>query len=252
MEPSKIEKVLDWTSRNTVLQAFLQSTSIAGAIADNFLLAKRDELQRNRIREFIAELDRQGCDITREQLERADFCHFTLVTIAAAARANRTEKVHMFARLLSNYDRVISGSIQDDYEEMLRVLDDMSVREYHLLVILRNYERMFAQEMNDLHHGHVPGGPRRWAGGHWHEFVWKDMKRLGVPEEEVAGVLVRLRRTGFYETMQGQEPSGNFEGRTTPLFDRFVKVVERHEHEHPTPPRTEAKEDTRGRFHHSV
>jgi hypothetical protein len=238
-----MRKALDVYRRNSVRRALIQAVPIAGAAADNFLLLKHDEMQRERISEFIAELDRQECDITHEKLERVDFCHATLVTVVAAARANRTEKVHLFARLLSNYDRLVSGSIEDDYEEMLRILDDISLREYHLLVILRNYEKMFVQEMEQMHPNGIPGGPRRWAGGHWDDFAWKDMKRLGVPEVEIAGVLVRLRRTGLYETMQGQESSSNFHGRTTPLFDHFQRAVERLEREHPVPPRSEMKDD---------
>ena len=40
----------------------------------------------------------------------------------------------MFARMLANYDRIVAMGTEDDYEEMLRVLDDMSVREYQILL----------------------------------------------------------------------------------------------------------------------
>jgi len=138
-----------------------------------------------------------------------DFCHATLITVAAAARAGRTEKVHLFARLLSNYDRFVSGSIEDDYEEMLRVLDDMSLREYHILLLLRGYEMQFAQEIAEAQRQQgIPVNVRRWAGGHWEDFVYR-LPQLGVPEDEIPSMLVRLRRTGLYDTMQSRESDNN-------------------------------------------
>jgi len=39
MEAGKAEKSLGWYSQNKVLRGFIQSTSVVGAIADNYLLA---------------------------------------------------------------------------------------------------------------------------------------------------------------------------------------------------------------------
>jgi len=47
MEPGNIETALGGYERNAALRAFVQGVPYVGTAADNFLLLKRDELQRN-------------------------------------------------------------------------------------------------------------------------------------------------------------------------------------------------------------
>jgi hypothetical protein len=139
----------------------------------------------------------------------------------------------MFARMLANYDRIVAMGTEDDYEEMLRVLDDMSVREFQLLLLLRDFEeRAKKDQLADADTTDAEGAMLQQASNFWEDFR-AAVVRTGVPMDEVRGMLARLRRTGMYETFAGRAGNDGEKSHTTALLDCLLVAVARHEDRHP-------------------
>jgi hypothetical protein len=240
---SSEERYLERYAGTPVVRAIAQAVAVpvgpvplpVGVFVDNFLLRRRDQLAQRRMREFLAELSRQSTTITPDRLEQEDgLVHAIIVTVQAVTRARRTEKIHMFARMLANYDRIVAMGTEDDYEEMLRLLDDLSVREYQILLLLRNFEERAKEEpLAEADATDPEDAMYLRASEFWEDFRIA-VERTGVPQHEIRGVLARLRRTGMYDSFVVERYGVDGEkSRTTPLFDRFLAAVERHEVQHP-------------------
>jgi len=209
------EKALAVYSNNNVLRGLIQSIGGPGAVVDNFLVQRRDRLHQQRFRTFIEKLDRVECNITHEQLNDDEFCHAVIVTLSAVGRTEREEKIHLFALMLSNYKRVVMSNDKDAYEEFLRVLDDMSYREFQILLILHDLEKA------EVGRRAYPAEPFNF----WPEFLACAMK-MGVPQNELLGFLNRLTRTGCLHVLGDAHPNGAQRcGYTTPTFQRLVEAV---------------------------
>ena len=178
-------------------------------------MQQRDRLHQQRLRTFIEKLDRVECDITREQLNDDEFCHAVIVILSAVGRTDREEKIHLFAVMLSNYKRVVLSNDKDTYEELLRVLDDMSYREFQILLILCELEKA---EVGRRTH---PAEPFNF----WPEFL-SSATKIGVSQDEMLGFLNRLTRTGCFHVLGDAHPTGaQRSGYTTPTFRRLVEAV---------------------------
>lgn len=136
------------------------------------------------------------------------------------------EKVRLFARMLAYYDHININSDDDDYEQMLRILDDMTLREYQVLLILRALENRHPP-LSDSEN------PAQHTTRFWNAFVHR-VSQKGIAEEKQLGFFARLGRTGFYESYAGRFwDTGRGEGQTTAAFSRFLVAVSRHQKEHP-------------------
>jgi len=233
-EESNVEKALSKYESKPLVRAVVQTFTVPagpiplpiGALVDNLLTGSRNRLRDRNLGVFIEELGKQSTTITPELLERDGFVHAIVVTIDAAARASRTEKVQLFARMLAYYGYINVNSNDDNYEQMLRILDDMTLREYQVLLILRALEDRHPLLSDDE-------TPAQRTARFWDDFVHR-IGQKGIAEEELLGFFARLSRTGFYESYSGQFwDTGRGEGQTTAAFDRFLAAVNRHQKEHP-------------------
>jgi len=112
----------------------------------------------------------------------------------------------------------------DDYEEWLQVLDDLSYREFQILVVLHRYEVMAGiVEDENKNQGHV-------IQGYWSDFVRTVSAEVGVPENAVKGIMERLTRTGLY--WAGVPTGGAVAvpelsiGYLTPNFNKFLEALD--------------------------
>lgn len=238
-----IESGLEAYGKNSALRTLVQTVLPGvGIYIDNTLINRRDELQRRRVKTLIDELDRQECDITSDQLNDDEFCHAVIVTVAAAARTSREEKIHKFANLLVNYQRIVTDNNVERYEELLRILDDMSLREYHLLLLLYgtldDANRQLRESQGTGHSDVVLRPVRReylhafgGAPPYWGEFMERADEK-GYVYDQIPDMFERIARTGLY--LAATPAIGEYWsfGTLSNDFYRFVEAVERHAKEH--------------------
>lgn len=210
---SKGEKALG-VAGHPLSRAVIAEVPVLGSILNDVMVGTRSRLADDRFKTFIDELKKTGKVPTPEQLHDNEFAHAVLETTRAAVNAHREEKIRRFARLLSNYDRIVLGSTIDDYEELLGILNELTDKEFQILLFLRK------NEDDDLPN-------RKYTGGfpyhYWPHFE-ADAAGKGVPKNEMQGYLQRLARSGCV-FMVGN-PQSPIIARTTPTFRRLVDLVE--------------------------
>lgn len=238
-EASLTERGLEKYQKNAPLRALVQAVLPGvGTFIDTTLINKRDELQRKRAKTFIDELDRQGHDITSEALNDDEYAHAVIVTVTAATHAARTEKIHKFANLLMNYRRIVIDNNVERYEELLRILDDLSMREYHLLLLLHGTLQDSAQHLKDMQEdGHSDIDIRTvrreylsafgGAPPFWGEFLERADEK-GYPYGQVPDMLARIARTGMYQAATPAIGDYWSHGTLTNDFYRFLEAIEQH------------------------
>jgi len=123
----------------------------------------------------------------------------------------------MFARLLKASLGEMGPREVDEYEELLKILDDLSFRELEALTIMDSFSnspRMSGQ--NDL----------QWTDTFWKEFEDRIVSDLGVPRDEVSDFMNRISRTACYEMFTGgyHDYTGG-KGKLTPTYRRLKRFI---------------------------
>lgn len=202
-------------TKNPIVRSLMQLLPITSAI-DAFLATKIENIKRDRLWTFFEELDKGELELTEELIETEDFLHAFFATVNAAFNTRRREKIKMFARLLKSYGE--SELVCDEYEDYLRILDDLSIREIRLLCLLADYEQ------NENH------GPEliKSIDTHrfWQDFLEKAHQQLDIEKDEIECILASLSRTGCFRVF-GLTYSDQleFSGRLTRTFYKLKELV---------------------------
>ena len=124
----------------------------------------------------------------------------------------------MFARLLKNSLTEEDISNIDEYEDFLKVLDELSYRELLALRILDKYSSTTRSEaQKDL----------TWTNQFWDKFEEDITNELKIPKDQIASFMDKIVRTGCYEMFTGSyyDYTGG-KGKLTPMYQRLKKFIE--------------------------
>lgn len=200
------------------VQALLQLVPGWGA-ADTLLQKRADEIKLDRMHAFFKELANGQHELTEELISTEDFLHCFFSTMKAAMNTRHRDKIRMMARLLKSSVSPSINSNTDEYEELLKVLDALSLREFDVLYCLFKLEQAnLPQEgENDLQR----------IGKYWEEFKTKVITNLKIPENSLSAFMAKIERTGLYLRLTGSFFDYNgYLGKTTPLFERLLEFIE--------------------------
>ena len=186
--------------------------------ADTLIQKRADEIKADRLKTFFEELAEGKHELTDELIQTEDFLHSYFCTLRAALNCRQREKIKHLARLLSSsFDPTLQVT-PDEHEEILSILEEISLREYAILNDLRSRE---------LAHPRIEGeNELQHASKFWKEFKSVTIDTFGVPAESFNAFMTRLERTGLYVKISGSfiGYTGNV-GTTTPLLARLTQLV---------------------------
>jgi hypothetical protein len=111
----------------------------------------------------------------------------------------------------------------DTYEEFLDILDSLSLRELHILLLLKYYEDSHPHEIGE--NGVMENDMQR-ANRYWDSFEKEVEFKFGLKTEELKSALNRLRRTGFYDFLTGYFDMSGKEGKLSPVFTQFTQWIQ--------------------------
>jgi hypothetical protein len=229
------EGLLTAISEDPILKALadivmtMKGIPCSGAILDIFRgIITTWSQKRNEA--FFLELKRNPTMLPEGILKSDAFIHKFLITYKAVQITYTDEKIKLFARLLLNGGT--DGCKVDEYEELLRTLNELSNREIHILLLFDSYYSKYLQEVVEDYKpekGVFIGGKRIATGDAPHnrqgaafelfqKQIYEDLENiLEVRPEERKDILNRLSRTGLYEIFDyAAGPNGD--GFLTPLF----------------------------------
>ena len=216
---SKLQPLLKKYESNRVIRGLIQLVpfGVGGAI-DIVLTKTLENIQEERAATFFDELAKDDVVVDESLLESEDFLHAYFATAQYAFNSRRREKIKMFAKLLKSSLVEKDISDIDEYEDFLKILDELSYREILALNTLDEYSSTpRTEDQNDL----------QWTNQFWEEFEQRLSKELNLPENQVADFMNRIARTGCYEMFTGGfgGPTGG-KGKLTPTYHRLKNFVE--------------------------
>ena len=216
---NKIQLLLEKYEDNRVIRALIQLVpfGIGGAI-DVVLIKTLENIKEERLVAFFDELATGDVVVDGKLLECEDFLHAYYATTKYALNSRRREKIRMFARLLKSSITESEISDVDEYEDMLKILDELSYRELLALKVLDEYSSTpKTEEQNDL----------QWTQQFWDEFEQRLSNELRIPKNQVANFMNRIGRTGCYELFTGMylDYTGG-KGKLTSTYHRLKKIIE--------------------------
>lgn len=217
--PSQLEEFAKRYENLSLVRTLLQLTPCGiGSAIDTALVTVLNRVNDERIRAFFDELAKGKIALTQEQIANEDFLHAYFATARAALHTRRREKIKLFGRLFTHYCQGAGFSTTDTYEEILAVLDDLTLRELQVLLLLRDFE-----SNNPI----LPGqNALQRATQFWASFLQRVEVEIGISKVEIPGYLERLNRTGLYQTFVGTawDYTGD-KGYTTPNFEGFLQFL---------------------------
>ena len=216
---NKIQPLLEKYENNRVIRALIQlvPSGIGGAI-DVVLTKTLENIKKERLTAFFDELATGDAVVDEKLLECEDFLHAYYATTKYALNSRRREKIRMFARLLKSSITESEISDVDEYEDILKILDELSYRELLALKVLDEYNSTpRTEEQNDL----------QWTEQFWGEFEQRLSNELRIPKNQVADFMNRIGRTGCYELFTGMywDYTGG-KGKLTSTYQRLKKFIE--------------------------
>ena len=216
---NKVQPLLEKYEDNRVIRALIQLVpfGIGGAI-DVVLTKTLENIKEERLVAFFDELATGDVVVDEKLLECEDFLHAYYATTKYALNSRRREKIRMFARLLKSSITESEISDVDEYEDILKILDELSYRELLALKVLDEYSSTpRIEEQNDL----------QWTEQFWNEFEQRLSNELRIPKNQVTDFMNRIGRTGCYELFTGMywDYTGG-KGKLTSTYHRLKKFIE--------------------------
>ena len=190
------ESVANWYLKNPVVRALAQLIPAgAGGAIDAFVATRYEQMLENRRRLFFEELDRGERQLSPDVIESDDFLHCFDITLRSVHRSRREEKIRLLAKLLKA--TMIEGNAVevDEYEELLQIVDELSVKDLKVLAALEEYEAHYYK--NGRYAGERP------FEGVFHQIAAKHLSVAEgqVTDDELRGIVIRFNRTGCYALM---------------------------------------------------
>jgi hypothetical protein len=218
MEKTKWQSLLERYEGNRVIRGLIQLVPLGfGSAADVALVHTLEQIREKRTREFFDELARGNIVLDESLLESEDFLHCYFSTAKYALNSRRREKIQMFARLLKSSITDEGPQGVDEYEDFLKILDELSFRELQALNILDTFSGREKKKDQDAF---------AWTGSFWGEFIYRIEIELNIRSDEVTDFINKISRTGCYEMFVG----GYFgykggRGQLTATYHRLKKFI---------------------------
>ena len=215
---ANLQALLNRYHGNRVIRGLLQLVPFGiGSALDVVLVQTIEKIRMERAKEYLDELASGDLVVNPSLLESEDFLHCYALTTRLALNSRRREKIRMFARLLKNSLGVDGDINVDEYEDSVKILDELSYREVQALNLLDEYSAVPRDDQqNDL----------QWINLFWEEFENRLCMQLGIPQEQVGDFMNRIARTGCYETLTGTywDYTGG-KGKLTPTYRHFKAFI---------------------------
>lgn len=211
-----IRKLAEKYKDNAVIKALVQLITPYVDALDTLLMTHLQSFRDRRIIIFFDELSTLDIDLNPELLVSEDFLHCSFATLKAAINTYQEEKIRKYANLLAAYIFRDNFTDVDEYEEFLKILEELSLKEISILNLLEKHENNYPA-LEDENEGQRVN--RMWA-----PFTEALVKELEIPKEEIDARLMRLNRTGCYELLRTYVVGSK--GKLTPMYFRLKQFLD--------------------------
>jgi len=147
----EIQNIKDNPVVKATILSILNSVPIIGELIDNSIDAILTKFQQQKRSELLSIILKTDTVITAEMVNDVEFIINFAKTLEAVNRLATNDKVKYFANLLKNSYFKEEKTNNDEFEEYLHVLSDLSYREIDYLLFLYNYQSKHFLDYKDKH-----------------------------------------------------------------------------------------------------
>ncbi|WDD99527.1 hypothetical protein [Thalassomonas actiniarum] len=194
MSDNLITKGVKGPLNNPLVRGLIQLIP-GGSSLDVLAQERLSQIETERFNILIKALEEGELDLTEDILNSNEFLHAFVKTSRATVQTYRREKIQLLAELFTATFKDNQFNKIDEYEELLSVIDDLSVRELNILSLLDSFEQKHPvqKEENELQR----------SDHYWGTFIETVENEFSLNRDELKGVLVRLQRSGLYAPFEG-------------------------------------------------
>lgn len=167
----------------------------AGSFINDEISKAINEFQLKKRNELLDVILSGNYEITSNLVKDEEFIINFCKTCEAVNRLATNDKVKYFGNLIRNSYLTDEKIENDEFEEYIHILEDISYREINYLVFLKENEDKMKKEKKILK---------------WHEFVKAFNEKFNIPRANIYNIFYRLKRTGFVDENLGV--SGSISG----------------------------------------
>jgi hypothetical protein len=217
----------DAYAKNPVLRGLIQLIPYGiGSAFDTALTTALMNWREKRFRIYFDELSKGSKVLTEQLIGEEDFLYAYFSTLKASINQNREQKIRLYARFLCN--AVALNKIGTDaFDEFLSILDDLSLRELQILLLLKEIDKSNPPIIQTSSDETESENELQRATRYWNLFEHEVERTLLINPQQLRAMLTRLNRTGLYETFTGSYIgyTGGM-GYLTELFYDFDKWLQ--------------------------
>jgi len=184
----------------------------------HFVSERVKDIRLERSKTFFDELQKKEIQLSEGVIKSEDFLHKFFITFRAAINTRQREKIEMFARLLNSSFENNPIEQVNIYEDYLNILDELSYREIQALVLLDSFYTVPREDDENNN---------QWVNKYWEEFKDKLQEKINIEEENINDFMIRLSRSGLYDTFSGEYYFGATKGKgmLTPTFEDMKSYI---------------------------
>lgn len=190
LELQNIEQIINVKNNPAVKMTIInlmKSIPILGDLLDNTIDIILSSFQQKKRDEFI-DIILKKANITKVMVNDVDFIMEFAKTLEAVNKVTVNEKVKYFAYLFSNSYCINEKIETDEYDEYLRILEDLSLREIQYLCFLKEFELI-----------NNSNGNRDKYSKYWYRFMDKFSVDFGLNKYDSYAIYKRLIRSGLVD-----------------------------------------------------
>ena len=217
-ELTPIRQLAEQYNDNPVVKALVQLITPYIDALDTLLMTHLQSFRDKRIITFFDELATLDIELNPELLVSEDFLHCCFATLKAAINTYQQEKIRKYANLLGTYTMSGNFADVDEFEEYLKILEELSLKEINILEILETHEAKHPLREDENENE----GQR--VNRFWASFTQTLINELEIPREEIDARLMRLTRTGCYELLRTYVVGSK--GKLTPTYIRLKQFLD--------------------------
>ena len=210
---------LESFSAHPFVRALLQLDPLGvGSALDVILSEHHQELAKKRFRTLVGELDKGVKEFTPDVINSDDFLHAFFSVTEASLKTRRRQKIKYFGRMLRSVTAHNELHL-DLTDELIGLLDNLSLRELKLLSILDKYESEPRDLPSDLPETDV-------VSKYWKDLVDTACRELKMEISELNAMLSKLQGMGLFRNF-GTFFSNSTEtrGKTTVVFQQMKERI---------------------------
>lgn len=202
---------------NPIVRSLCQFLPGGGSL--DILIAERlSEIQQERLDILVTRINQGHLGLDSKEVQSEKFIHAFVKTARAATNSYKREKIELFAQVFIYGYNDHQFEEMDSYEEVLSIVEDMTLREFKILAALEQHSRTTTKLVNENN--------LLWTQKFWPNFVDTVEKEFHMDEKYLQAVLKRIERTGLYKEIVGTYLGyTGGKGILTPLYTQIKSYI---------------------------